>query len=394
MHTLFAEISAFLERKKDEMIWTLESLVNIESFTDDVAGVTQMAEHCKRLFEAEGMACRLAPAAPNGPTLLGVLGEKRPGKPIVFSGHMDTVFKHGVFQSQPFRREVEKAYGPGVLDMKGGIVIALYVIKALNSAGYKERPIQIAFSGDEENGHYGSEGANILQHAAKDGICAFNMETGLLDNSLCYGRKGRLEAQVTVTGVESHAGNDFLGGINAIEEMSHKIIALQGLTNLDLGTTVTCATIQGGSVSNAIPKACVMNVECRFERADEMQRFQTSLKKICEASYIEGTRTEYVYTDDFAPFECTEAVMRLWEFIRKTASGYGLEEVRGKKLGGASDAAYIQKSGTPVICSFGIQGQWNHTTREYAVLDSMVSRGKLISAVILDLQQFQKESVS
>ncbi|MBP8784506.1 MAG: M20 family metallopeptidase [Synergistaceae bacterium] len=383
---LYEQVFIYMESKKNEMISVLESVVNIESFMDDPSGVAKVANKFKKLFEAEGFQCELAETPPNGPTLIGILGEERQAKPILFSGHMDTVVKPGAYPSPVFRIENGNAYGPGVLDMKGGIVIALYVAKALNSIGYTKRPLKIVFSGDEESGHSGSNGAQIMEQAASGAVCAFNMETGLVDNSLCYGRKGRVEAQVTVNGVESHAGNDFLGGVNAIAEMAHKIIGIQDLTDLERGTTVTCAKIEGGTVSNAIPKQCVMNVECRFETEQEMERFKASLETICTASYITGTTTDIRYTDNFPPFESSEQVMHLWTFIKTTAKECGLEEVLGKKLGGASDAAYIQKSGTPVICSIGIQGQWNHTTREYAVLDSLVSRGKLVSAAILNLE--------
>ncbi len=98
---------------------------------------------------------------------------------------MDTVFPTGTLGDKPFRIEDDNAYGPGVLDMKGGIIIFLYVIKALNRINYKERPIKIIYSGDEEIGHKNSKGAEIILNEARGGICAFNMETGLVDNHLC-----------------------------------------------------------------------------------------------------------------------------------------------------------------------------------------------------------------
>lgn len=387
----FAQISSYLESQKEEMVKTLEQIVNLESFSREPVAIEQTAKAIKTLFEAEGLECKLLPAPPNGPTLIGILGAKRKGVPILFSGHMDTVIKPGIYPKPVFRTEGGKAFGPGVLDMKGGIVIALYTIKALNSIGYCERPIKIAFSGDEEICHKDSRGNELLIEAARGACCALNMETGLPDNSLCYGRKGRVETHITVHGRGSHAGNDFLHGINAISEMAEKIIRIQKLTDLEKETTVTCSVIHGGTVSNAVPAECSMDVECRFVKTEEMQRFQKGLQEICDTSYIGDTTTETVFSSVIPPYECNEDAMRLWRFIKKTAEEYGLAEVKGKTLGGGSDAAYIQTVGVPVVCSMGIQGEWNHTTKEYALLDSLVSRCQLSAAIILELAHFEKE---
>lgn len=387
----FEQISSYLESKKDEMVKTLEEIVSLESFSRDPDSVEQTAQAIKALFEAEGLKCELVPAPPNGPTLTGILGAERNGAPVLFSGHMDTVIKPGTYSKPVFHTEGGKAFGPGVLDMKGGIVIALYTIKALNSIGYCERPIKIAFSGDEEICHNDSRGDEILIEAARSVCCALNMETGLPDNSLCYGRKGRMEARVIVHGRGSHAGNDFLHGINAISEMAEKIIRIQKLTDLEKETTVTCSVIHGGTVSNAVPAECSMNVECRFVKAEEMQRFQKNLLEICNTSYIEGTTSEAVFSSIMPPYECNKGTMGFWQFIKNTAEKYGLAEVKGKTLGGGSDAAFIQTVGVPVICSMGIQGEWNHTTKEYALLDSLVPRCQLSAAIILELAHFEKE---
>jgi glutamate carboxypeptidase len=383
------KVYAYLDDNQENMISVLEQVVSIQSFALEVENVRKVAEKFKSLFEAEGFVCELKEASPNGPSLIGTLGADRKGKPVIFSGHMDTVMKTGAYETPVFKREGNKAYGPGVLDMKGGLVIALFVAKALNAAGYEERPLKIAISGDEEIGHKGSKGAEILMEAAKGGMCAFNMETGLVDNSLGCGRKGRIETFVTVTGVESHAGNDFASGRNAIAEMAHKIIKIQDLTDLEKGTTVTSATIKGGTITNAIPAQCVLGGECRFDTLSEMENFKKKIQAICDETYIEGTSTALEFGASFAPYEFNDQVKEFLKLVKETAQECGLPEVKNKVLGGSSDAAYIQMAGVPVLCSFGIQGQWNHTMREYALLDSMSPRGKLIASVILNIDKLK-----
>lgn len=385
------QVYAYLDGKQEEMAKVLEELVSLESHTHNVEGVKAVQRRVAELFEAEGMKCELVEGGgPNAPTLLGVLGADRPGKPAAFSGHLDTVIKKGVYPEPVFRREGMKAFGPGVLDMKGGVVISLYVVKALNSAGYQERPIKIAYSGDEEIGHAQDEkNAAILTETAAGLACDFNMETSLLNNTICVGRKGRLGVNITVTGVESHAGNDFASGRNAIAEMAHKIIKIQELTDLERDLTVSVGIISGGTVANAIPKTCTVEIDIRFSDLASMEYCREQLEAITAERHIPDTSAEMVVASKMPPFECTDQVMGFFKFMQETAKECGLQELNAKKLGGGSDASYIQMAGIPVVCSTGITGEWNHTTREYALLDSMIPRAKLLASVIMNLNKYE-----
>ncbi|MCC0643689.1 Carboxypeptidase G2 [Clostridioides difficile] len=389
MSTYLNDISKFVDENREEIISLWKDIVNTESYTNCKESVNILAEKLKTEFEKEGLDCNLIDVGNNGNTLVGTLGSNRNGKPIIFSGHMDTVFEIGTFGENPFKIEEGKAYGPGVLDMKGGIVISLYVIKALNKIGYNERPIKIVFSGDEETGHRDSAGGEIMLKEGQGGLCAFNMETGLVDNSLCVGRKGRIGCNVHVKGVETHAGNDFEGGRNAIEEMANKILKIQRLTNLELGTTVTVSVIKGGRVPNSIPQDCNIEIDIRFEKVEEAENVKKRIEEICKETYIEGTSTEVKIVNEMMAFETTEDVMKFYEFVNTVSKENGFGEINAKKLGGSSDASYLTIGKVPTICSFGVKGEWNHTSREYALVDSMFERVKLISEVILNLDKFE-----
>ncbi|MCC0651444.1 MULTISPECIES: M20 family metallopeptidase [unclassified Clostridioides] len=388
MITYLKEISKFVDENREEIISLWKEIVNIESYTNCKESVNKLADRLKCEFEKEGLDCDLIDAGNNGSTLIGTLGSNRNKKPIIFSGHMDTVFEIGTFGEDPFKIMEGKAYGPGVLDMKGGIVISLYVIKALNKIGYKDRPIKIVFSGDEEIGHKDSNGGDIILKEAKGGLCAFNMETGLVDNSLCVGRKGRIGCNINVKGVETHAGNDFEGGRNAIEEMANKILQIQKLTNLEVGTTASVSIIKGGRVSNSIPEDCSIEVDLRFEKVEEMENVKKRIQEICEDTYIEGTSTHVDFVSEMMPFETTEDVMKFHQFVNTVSKENGFGEINSKRLGGSSDASYLTIANVPAICSFGVKGEWNHTSREYALVDSMFERVKLISTIVLNLDKF------
>lgn len=389
MNNYLKEIDEFIDSKRDEILELWKEIVNLESFTGNKQSVNVVANRIQSEFVKEGFDVEQIDVGPNGNTLVATLGMNRGKEPVIFSGHMDTVFKNGTFGENPFRIEGNKAYGPGALDMKGGIIIALYTIKALNSIGYNERPIKVILSGDEESGHEGSSGEKALLDAANGGYCAFNMETALVDNSLCTGRKGRIGCIVEVEGVETHAGNDFAGGINAIEEMAHKILEIQKLTNLEEGITASVSVIKGGRIPNAIPKNCKIDIDIRFDRVEDMDRIKQSVNDICAKTYVDGTTTNVQYIAQLMAFETTDNVMKFYNFINNVCEENGFAKFGFKRLGGSSDASYLTIANVPTLCAFGVQGQWNHTEREYALVESMFERAKIISMIVLNLDKFK-----
>lgn len=392
MENYITEVNAFIDSHRDEMVSLWEELVNLQSYSKEKKNVDNVAKRLKLEFEKAGMECELIEVGENsGCTLVGTLGMSREKKPVLFSGHMDTVFPENSLGENPFYIKDGMAYGPGVLDMKGGIVIALYIIKALNSIGYEERPIKVVISGDEEVGHIGSSGSQAIMDNSKGGVCAFNMETGLVDNTLCVGRNGRISCKVTTIGVSTHAGNDFINGINAIQEMAHKILDIQSLTNLDEGTTFSVGVIKGGTVSNAIPSECSIEVDIRFEKSCYVDKIKAKLEEICSKTYLEGSKTILEFPNIFLAFDTTEKVLDFYNFVEQVVKDYNLPKINKKRLGGSSDACYITEAGVPVICSFGVRGQWNHTTKEYAIVESLFERAKFISTIILNLEKHYKE---
>lgn len=384
----YNEIFNYIDSKKEEMVSFLEEIVNIESYGYSMEDVNNVAIKLKQAFEKENVKCKLIPTGSNGYTLSGILGEEREGNPILFSGHMDTALKIGTLAKRPFKVVDGKAEGVGVLDMKGGIVISLYVIKALNSIGYNKRPIQILFAGDEETNHLNSNAPEVMMKEAEGAECAFNMETGLIDNSFCIGRKGRIGVNVIVNGVEAHAGNDFTHGRSAIKEMAYKIIEIEKITNLDEGITCSVDLIKGGTSPNAIPNKCEIEIDIRFDKVSQLDDIKKKLEAICSESVIDKTSCEIKYVSKMMPYETTDDVMRLYNYIDNISEEYGLKEAKYIKLGGSSDASYLTIAGVPTLCSCGIQGQWNHTMREYGIVDSMYERAKLFALAVINIDKF------
>ena len=322
---------------------------------------------------------------------MGVLGSDRPGKPVIFSGHIDTVHHSGSFgKENPFEIRDGKAYGPGVLDMKGGIIISLYVVKALNHLGYNEHPIKILYAGEEESDHIGNDADIFYTEESKGALCAFNMETGHIENRLCVGRKTQYTVRAKVHGLGGHAGNEFTKGKNAVHEAIFKAAELTKLTDLDRGTTVTVSVINSGTNTNttSIPDLSEFAVDIRVFSDEIGKKVLEDVDQIMKKVFVEGTTTEY-YVDlaKLHPFEPNPQIMRLFSLVNQVAADHGFAEFGQIQLGGASDAGAIAAAGIPVLCSCGPIGEFNHNVREYAVVDSLFERAKIYALTVTEIDK-------
>ena len=208
------------------------------------------------------------------------------------------------------------------------------------------------------------------------------METGLPGGDLCVSRKGKTEVALYVEGVSAHAGNDFARGRNAIAELCKKVTDIQALTNLDAGTTVCVDVIHGGTNFGAFPAHAEATFDVRATSVEEMQKVKKQIEEIAAKTYIDGTTTTMEYQMEMLPFECTEGVMKLYHMVHDICVEDGFGDFPLKHIGGSSDAAYAVIAGVPSLCSCGIQGEWNHTTKEYAILESLYTRTKQWADVV------------
>ena len=383
MNEQLLQIEAYFEDHRDEMIGFWRELVNFQASSrefDRVEALTRLTQ--KRLTE-EGLNCRLIPSG-KVPVLVAVDGPKRAGKPILFCGHLDTVFPSGTFPDNPFDIRDGIAYGPGVIDMKGGVVMMLYIVKALRHIGFDRNPVKIVLCGDEETIHDGSTADEIIRQEAEGCLFALNMEVGRMDNCLSVGRKGALDTVITVQGKSSHAGNDYYSGRNAIVEMSHKIAALQSITMQMDCVTVSPNVVQGGAVSNIIPDECRLVVDPRFTRVADLECLKEKISQICAKTYIEGTQTTVDFVNVMPVFERTEKNLNLLQRANRVAEEYGLPAFGEIVPGGSSDTSYIAMAGVPALCSCGVQGTGAHTKEECAFVETLFQRGKIFAAMIAE----------
>lgn len=385
MRLLQAEAFNFIETHKEEMIALWQELVDTDSGPDNKPGVDGLAAVIKNMLERDGAAVRIEKFAMAGNMVIASFGPDRKNAPIVFIGHIDTVFPKGAAKQRPFAIKDGKAYGPGVLDMKGGVVIMLYAAKALQAAGYNRRPLKIILAGDEETAHTDSDAPSIIKREAAGAVAAFNCETGFVDNRVTVGRKGGASYKMEARGVAAHTGNNPQDGRSAILELAHKVIGIHDPAHGGDDTTFNVGTIHGGMGPNTTPDYAVMEVGIRFKSEAAAQKAAERLRAMAEKTYVAGTSTALSGGVGISAMETTPGVMNLFELVAEASLENWFGRIEAVQLGGASDSAYTVQAGVPTVCSLGVKGEKNHSPQEYALVDSLYERTKLLIACVLKL---------
>ena len=386
------KIDSYIEENREAVISFLEELVNLEGRHGEKEHLLRTAAFLKRNFDEIGMETVLIEVGEaNAPIVTGVFNKDAAEKEIVFTGHYDTVFAAGSAGERPFHIKDGKAYGPGDCDMKGGIAIAFFTVKALQEFGFRNAPVRLFFVGDEEVNHQGGTAIEKIRAYTKDILAAFNMENRYESGQLCIGRKGCYEFLLKVHGIASHPGHAYDEGRNAIEEMSHKVLALQAVTpkekNRDYSVSVN--TIKGGTVTNGIPAYCEATIDVRVKSFAALRTCEFLMREVCEKPYIEGTKTKLIRTDDMIPFETTEGVKAAYEAVKAVNDQIGGTVTGSIAVGGSSDAAYMAAGGTKVVCQCGVSGAYTHNEKEYAVVASLYEAIRLFICTVYQYQLFK-----
>ena len=371
-----------IDEKFPEYLDFWKDICNIESPSSDKEGVTQVAEYIDAFCRRKGFKVSRQTYANAGDTVLVELPGVETAAPIALLAHMDTVHQKGAFGEPPVTQKGDLLYGPGVVDCKGGIAVALLAMEALQQSGMEHPTLRLILNSDEEDGTYvGEEGVEFIKDAARGCAAAFNCESGR-EGLLIVGRKGIFRAKVTVTGKAAHAGAKYFEGVSAIREAAHKIIALEACSAAD-GITMNCGVIQGGTVSNIVPESCSFLVDVRFRNDKEEQYAIDCLNDIVGRAYVPGSRSTWEVSKRRPAMENTPANRALFEMVAKNAVELGLDELTASESGGGSDSAYTVGVGVPTVCTFGPTGRYIHSVREEADIRALPDRAKLLAVSIL-----------
>ncbi len=361
------------------MIPLLKQLVETESPSHEKPAVDRVGaivtDECRRL----GAQLEIHPQAKTGDHIVARFPGKKEGRGILILSHMDTVFPLGTLQKMPFYEKDGKIFGPGVLDMKGGIVIALSAISAtLSSGGPAALPITALFTSDEEIGSHTSRA--LIESLARDASIVFVMESGLVDGALKTWRKGVGGFDIHVHGRAAHAGGDHEKGRNAIEEMAHQVIAIQKMTDYSRQTTLNVGVIHGGTVSNVVPEDAFAEVDVRVMQPGEWERIAAGMQNL--KPVLDGTTLNISGRLNRPPMPYNKANQNAFEKTYQIArEKLGMQIIAGGS-GGASDGNFVAPLGVPVLDGMGAYGEGYHSEREYIFSKSLAERANLLAALI------------
>lgn len=371
------------ESRLPDMLNLLKQLVETESPSSDKAAVDRVAtlviQECHHL----GADVEIAPNAQTGDHIIArwnahaPAAENRGG--ILLLHHMDTVFPLGMLERMPFYSKDDKTYGPGVLDMKGGIVITLAALAALQENRQLSRPVTAVFTSDEEIGS-GTSRALIEQLAGQAAV-ALVLESGLVDGSIKVWRKGVGDFTVRARGRAAHAGGEHEKGRNAIRELAYQVLEIEKLTDYKAGTTVNVGVIRGGTVTNVVPEEAVAEGDIRILVPEEAARIEAALKSLQPA--FPDTTVEVTVDFNRPPMPFNETNQAALVKAQKIAAAEGIELKAGGS-GGGSDGNFVAPLGVPVLDGLGAVGADYHSEREWIYTESLASRARLVAALIRD----------
>ncbi|MBZ6204258.1 M20/M25/M40 family metallo-hydrolase [Streptomyces olivaceus] len=302
-------------------------------------------------------------------------------RPVVLVGHYDTVWPTGTLDTWPFHRDGDLVTGPGVFDMKAGLVQAVWALRALDALGLPRPACTVLLNGDEETGSLASHEAIVAE--ARGSRLAMVFE-GAADGAIKTARKGVGLFTLTVTGTEAHAGLDPTAGASAVHELAAQVLRLTGLTDLDAGTSVNVGVVEGGTRSNVTAGRATARLDVRVASAAEQERVTRALAALEPAD----ARTRLRVTGDWnrPVFERSEEVAALASLAKSCARllGHDLAEA---SVGGASDGNFLAAAGTPVLDGIGAVGHGAHARSERTSVSGMVGRAALAATVLATLAE-------
>ena len=372
----------WLNAQQENMLSLMADLVNIDSNSFDKAGVDKVAARLRVFFDNHGIPYDTIPLTDHGDALRAVVSGGDGNKTILLCGHRDTVFATGEVEKRPFSTRDGKAFGPGVADMKPGLVINAFILAAFHKFGGHPNPLIGLFTGDEEIGSPSSK--DIIIAEAEKARLAFNSEPSRPSGNIVTQRKGGIFCHCAIKGVAAHSGGFFTEGRSAIAELAHKIQALHALTDLERGTTINVGLVRGGQSVNTVAAEASCDIDIRYQDTAERDDILTQVKTICEKVYVEDTSSSFSIRGEFQPLNPSAQSKELFALYQESAAQDDVI-VEGEHSGGCADSGFIAAAGTPVICGVGPVGGNYHRPDEWMQIDSLAQRARFIANTILRL---------
>lgn len=371
-----------LADRETEMFALLEKIVLIQSGTYNKKGVDKVGQLIEDFFIDLPLDCKRIVQDEFGNHLVftTVAADQENAKSILISGHMDTVFPEDTGFNF-YRQDDSKIYGPGVIDMKGGLVVTMFAVRALADAGLlAEIPLTLLFNSDEEIDSPTS--ILLIEELAAKAWCGLVTECGGMQGQVVTGRRGKTGYRLDVQGEAGHAAFAGKDKASAILELCKIVPELEDLNNPEKGLVVNVGVIKGGIGANTIAEHAHADIDSRFCTTADGEVLQRDILQISATSRTPGTQSRIIVASQRPVMEQSVANHKLYAVIKQQADELGFtisDEVRQ----GVSDASNIAGQGIPVVDGLGPIGEHDHSDREYMLKDSLLQRCRLLAASIL-----------
>jgi glutamate carboxypeptidase len=381
---LDARLWAAAQAAKPAQLALLQRLVDIDSGTGDVEGGRRVAAVLKPPLEALGAKVEMVPAeAPGLPENLVARVQGKGSGRILLIAHLDTVFGPGTAAKRPFRADLNRAYGPGVVDEKAGVVEGLFALKLLRDLGVQDfAQVTLLIETSEERGSPGTRG--LIARLLKEADVELNLEPGPPLDSVTVWRKGSTTFHIAVAGKAAHAGVNPRDGVNAATELVHQLQADDVFPKSGDGLTANLTVIHAGTRENIIPEHAEAEVNVRVRETADLDRVEQAFRANAAKPVVEGAQVSVTRNGAYPPLPSNAATDAL------AAQAQAIYGELGQKLsasgsGGASESALAAAAGVPALDGLGPVGAGLHSDQEYLELASLTPRLYLLARLIEEL---------
>ena len=364
-----AELRANLDARTSQMVEHVKQFVNIESPSNEPEMLQRSAEFlAKVMTEVLGKAPQII-ASEKGPH---VHWKGSDDTKVLIVGHHDTVFPKGTVAKRSFSIDGDIARGPGIFDMKAGIIQAIYGLSEIREASGAE----ILITSDEEIGSYASR--ELIESRAKATGNVLVFEPSGNGDALKIARKGVGTFVVDIAGRASHAGLEPEKGINALMELAAQVQAIAAIARPEIGTTVTPTIATAGTTENVVPAAAQITVDVRVNVVSEKARVETALGALQPT--VAGATISVSGSINRPPMH-ESAATELYAVAQSVATGIGINDLQGIAVGGGSDGNFTAAIGVPTLDGLGACGGGAHADSEYINVSKMGERAALAAAI-------------
>lgn len=373
-------ITAYVDSNRERIVQCLKELIDKKGGSENAEAVNRVGEIFIREFSTSGFSLEKFDGHPFANHLLFKNHDRK--KSIVLAGHMDTTYTS--YDDLPeFTINGEQCIGPGTADMLGGLVVLLSAVQCLDHFDLLQRiPLTVFINSDEERGSPTSK--PVFTTLAQQAACALVFESAGKEGEIVTGRRGKLSFDILVNGIEGHAGNLEGKKSSAVEEIAHKIIAIEGLNSKWPGTDLNAGKVRGGIAGNTVARHATLSSDIRYSLAEHEAEIKKTIQTIVDENRVDGCRSQLIVTserplwDGLVP---TAKQERLVDDIRLAAEQlavpFGTEMRQG-----TSDANFFGTRGISVVDGMGPIGFHDHSRREYILLDSLFDRIKLCALTL------------